>query len=289
MSPRVGGSAVFFSKRNSGVYLLAASLTCAYLAPLGLGGAYASSGGMQNPPAASAQPIVVELFTSEGCNTCPPADALLAQIADKELAPGVRIIAFEEHVDYWNHDGWTDPFSSHLWTERQSSYEPFVNRSPDAIYTPQLIVDGNHEAIGSDGKKVAGLLSDASKQPKAPVKLSAVAGSVAVQISIAGGADTAELKNADVFLAITETGLQSNVTAGENAGKMLKHAAVLRRLDKIGSPDKKTNAFAGTVPLKLNDSWKKENLRVVVFVQERKSRQIVGAAEIAPFATGSAD
>jgi len=223
-------------------------------------------------------PVLLELFTSEGCNTCPPADALLAELAEKPVVPSAQIIAMEEHVDYWNHDGWTDPFSSQTWTQRQSDYQSAVGRHPDGIYTPQLLVDGAHEIVGSQTNQVLQLILAAAKEPKYTVTVEP-GGGLSYNVSVAPPAGATSKDNADVFLAITETGLQSNVTAGENAGKSLKHAAVLRRLDKIGSINAKNPTFSGKPTLKLNDNWKKENLRVVVFAQDKKTRHVLGAAE----------
>src|SRR5712692_2898034 len=96
-------------------------------------------------------PVVVELFTSEGCSSCPPADALLARLAEAQFAGNVQLIALEEHVDYWNDLGWADPFSSRDWTSRQYVYSGALrNRNP---YTPQMVLDGTVEFVGSHAQK----------------------------------------------------------------------------------------------------------------------------------------
>src|SRR5271155_17292 len=95
------------------------------------------------------KPVVVELFTSEGCSSCPPADALLQQLAQQQPIPGAEIIALEEHVDYWNHEGWNDPFSSSEWTLRQQDYAAVFKND---VYTPEIVLNG-HQFVGSDSRK----------------------------------------------------------------------------------------------------------------------------------------
>jgi hypothetical protein len=235
-------------------------------------------------------PVVLELFTSEGCSTCPPADLLLSDLQNKPIVGSADIIAFEEHVDYWNNGGWADAFSSHQWTQRQQDYQGAFGRSADGIYTPQLVVDGNHEVIGSNATNVLALVVAESQQPKIDVKIAPGASQKGTQtfaVTVGSAAVSALSADADVVLAVTETGLHSSVTAGENAGKALQHAAVLRRMDKIGAIRAKGNTFSGEAKVKFESSWKRENLRIVAFVQERKSRHVLGAAEIRVGEAGS--
>lgn len=237
----------------------------------------------QAAPAPHAEPVVVvELFTSEGCSSCPPADALLAKLAEQGLG-GARVAALEEHVDYWDDQGWKDPFSSHDWTERQYAYAAVLgNGNP---FTPQMVVDGSVQFSGGRAQLAVASITKAAEQTKAAVTLSEGtaskpgAGSFSVQVgkvspSPKGGA-------AEVWLAITEKGLQSDVKRGENAGQELRHAAVVRSLRKIGEakPDRDV-AFSGDANISLKKEWKPENLLAVAFVQEKKSLRILGAAEI---------
>ena len=240
--------------------------------------------------ASAKPPVVLELFTSEGCSTCPPADLLLSDLQNKPIVGTADIIAFEEHVDYWNNGGWTDTFSSHQWTQRQQDYQGAFGRSADGIYTPQLVVDGNHEVIGSNATNVLTLVVAEAKQPKISVKIAPSAsqkGTQAFTVTVGSPTDSALTADADVLLAVTETGLHSSVTAGENAGKALQHAAVLRRMDKIGAIRAKGNTFSGEAKVKFESSWKRENLRVVAFVQDKKTRHVLGAAEIRVGEAGS--
>ncbi len=235
------------------------------------------------PDSQETSPVVLELFTAEGCSSCPPADSLLLALQEKSRLPGAEIIAFEEHVDYWNEGGWRDPFSSPQWTQRQSDYQTTFGRRYDAIYTPQLVIDGTQEVVGNKNSQVISLVTAAARQPKLGVRI--VPGDVqkssqAFSVSVSNAADGSNGDSADVMLAVTETGRESNVTAGENSGKQLKHAAILRHLEKIGTIHAKNGPFSATPTAKFESSWKKENLRVVVFVQDKKSHHILGAAEV---------
>jgi hypothetical protein len=231
----------------------------------------------------SRTPVVVELFTSEGCSSCPPADALLAGLALQQPVENVDIIALEEHVDYWNELGWVDPFSSHEWTARQYAYSGVLkNGNP---YTPQMVVDGRTEFVGGQARKARQLISESARTERIQVTLvqanpgKAAAETLSVKI---GKLPAAKQRDAaEVWLAITETGLHSAVKRGENAGRELQHAAIVRSIRKIGeAKGEGETSFAGDVSVPLHSEWKRENLKTVVFVQEKKSRQILGAAEL---------
>jgi len=226
------------------------------------------------------KPVVVELFTSEGCSSCPPADALLQQLEEQQPIPGAEIIALEEHVDYWNHDGWIDPFSSADWTLRQQNYVTLVKKD---AYTPELVVNGQSQFLGSDARaaqveieKAAGSLkTEVAIKPGSPEK-----GSQRFTVSVGKLAGNATGDVAEVWLAVTEDGLHSSVSLGENAGHVLHHVATLRSLHKIGVADANaaSAAFTGDPVVKLNSHWNPENVHVTVFIQEKKSREILGAA-----------
>ncbi len=231
-------------------------------------------------------PVIVELFTSEGCSSCPPADALLARLEKTQPVSGVEVIALKEHVDYWDHLGWKDRFSSAQFTARQNDYaQAFGN---DTIYTPQMVVDGRTEFVGSAEGRARQAILQAARTPKAAVQLERVrraAGGPAeipfgVRIEQLGGATPGD--TAEVFLAITESNLHSDVTRGENAGRGLDHVGVVRELKRIGNADPQANpAFAAEPIVAMAPGWKRESLRAVVFVQERRSRRVLAAASVA--------
>jgi hypothetical protein len=229
-------------------------------------------------------PIIVELFTSEGCSSCPPADQFLSKLEAQQPVPGVQIIAIEEHVDYWNQLGWHDPFSSADWTERQRKYADVLGNGN--VYTPQMIVNGAAEFVGSRERNGQNAIEQAAKSVAIPltVTAAALAGKPAAEITVRfGGAGADAVRDSEVWLAITETGLESAVTRGENAGKDLRHAAVLRKLQKLGSAAAKGGSESGIVltgKVSLDSSWKRENLHAVAFIQERRRMHILGARQV---------
>lgn len=227
------------------------------------------------PPAAPARKaVIVELFTSEGCSSCPPADALLDRLRQEGQVDGVKVVPLGFHVDYWNYLGWRDRFSSAAYSKRQESYaRMFRTEGP---YTPQMVVDGEEEFVGSDALRARQAIGQAASEAgTADVELSwAAADKLLVRVK-APGPD-----QADVLMAVTEDNLSSQVNAGENNGHVLHHSAVVRELRRIGQL-KKGNFEAG-IPLKLDPSWKRKDLHVVVFVQTAGDGKIQGAASLPP-------
>jgi hypothetical protein len=179
-----------------------------------------------------------------------------------------------EHVDYWNELGWTDPFSSALFTDRQQGYARAIRRGE--VYTPQMVVDGATALVGSDERKAIETITAAAKAPKAAIAVSCGSNPQTIRIRI----DTMTSVEADVALAVAENGLQSRVGAGENRGRLLPHSSVTRRLTTIGRM-KKQQSFTAEPAVALDKSWKRENISLVVFLQERPSLRIFGAAQIA--------
>ncbi len=240
--------------------------------------AAAPSQASSNPPL-----VIVELFTSEGCSSCPPADELLKRLSDQQPLQGVQIVALEEHVDYWNHLGWADPFSSSCFSQRQSDYAQIFGR--DGVYTPQMIVDGQFEFVGSRGGEAREIIQKAASLPKLDVSLNPIAnsgpGGLALEIHLSNPRGIPLHEPAELWLAITETNLESDVKAGENSGEILKRAAVVRSLRKFETLHD-TAAYKSRFELSLKPNWKKENLSVIAFVAEKNSRKIIGVATSAP-------
>ncbi len=218
-------------------------------------------------------PVVVELFTSEGCSSCPPADAVLARLEQSQTVP---IIALGFHVDYWNRLGWADPFSTKQFTDRQGEYaQAFKN---DQVYTPQMVVDGKTEFVGSEEKQAGQAITAAARQPKTSVALVVNAGANGAKTIRASVAPLPPFVRAgDVFVALTESGLSSQVMRGENSGRHLAHAAVVRLLVSLGTVGPKGGDAVGSVSA--TSGSRPENLRVVVFVQDKATHRIVGAAQ----------
>ena len=233
-------------------------------------------------PGALRTPVVVELFTSEGCSSCPPADALLARLYKDQPVQGANVIALEEHVDYWDDLGWKDPFSSHEWTRRQEEYASIFRSG--SIYTPQMIVDGQAELVGSRERQSQKEIAEGARRAKTDISLTADKPArdgnqkFFIRVGSVNGVSSDDI--VEVWLAVAENNLQSSVTRGENAGEHLRHTAVLRTLRKIGvaEPGKDTS-FEGAGNVRLDASWKRENTLVILFLQEKKSRRILGAAE----------
>lgn len=238
--------------------------------------AYAKHSGDATAPV----PVVVELFTSEGCSSCPPVDTLMRKLDAIQPIKGVDVIAVEEHVDYWNHDGWVDPYSAMEWTNRQQQY--VMKFKDSSAYTPQVIVDGDKEMVNASPRAVVNAIMQAAQQENLQVSVDpgAADGNDAQKfdVRVTSAPGTAKQSKADVWLAVTEDGLQMDVTGGENKGRTLQHASVVRSLEKIGTiSDKGAAQFTADPRVKLKSSWKRPNLHVVVFVQDHKSLRILGA------------
>jgi len=218
--------------------------------------------------------VVVELFTSEGCSSCPPADELLGRLRQDLSAKNIQVIPLGFHVDYWDGLGWKDRFSSADFTQRQEHYA--LALKVDGPYTPEMVVDGAVEFVGNDGGRAQRVISQQASQPEmAAVKIPA---SSAEQLTVQVKAP-ASIGNDLVMLAITEDNLSTQVGSGENGGHTLHHAAVVRELRQVGTLN--NGAIETTVPLKLQKDWKRNDLRAVVFVQQASSGKIEGAASVA--------
>jgi len=227
---------------------------------------------------AAKQPVIVELFTSEGCSDCPPADTLLKKLAEEQPIDGVQIIPLEEHVDYWNSQGWTDPFSSADFSLRQNDYAGSIPKS--SVYTPQMIVDGHAQFIGSRGNEALEQIRAAAAQPKARLILRLAPASKPhtydVELRLDPDSAAPNVSALDFYLAVTEKGLHSIPNAGENSGAALIHAPVVRQLRKLHSVKLPLSAPV-TNTINLKDNWNTSNITVVAFLVNPKSHQIQAA------------
>jgi hypothetical protein len=225
--------------------------------------------------------VIVELFTSEGCSSCPPADALLKSLSEHPSVSGTEIIALEEHVDYWDHLGWKDPFSTSKFTERQNEYARVLGNS--GIYTPQMIVDGQSEFVGSRSREAREVIQKAALLPKLNLQLTPATNSAndhaTFDIAISNLAVFHTMQEFELWVAITEKNLHTDVKAGENSGERLQHAAVVRHIQKLESIRGPDDHLAHAT-LKLDPSWQRQNLSFVAFTTEKHSRKITGAATL---------
>jgi hypothetical protein len=213
-------------------------------------------------------PVLAELFTSEGCLSCPPADLLLMELDRKQPVRKAQIIVLSEHVDYWNRLGWSDPFSSAQFSARQAAYSQALKSE---VYTPQLVIDGGEQFVGSDTGEILAAITRAASRPKVPVKISAAQrdGSEAVvSLSVEGGVG-------DLWVAVADERDESSVKRGENSGRKLAHVAVVRSLVKAGSVGS-SGVFDKAVRLPLAPDAKPAGTRIVVFLAAPNGR-ILGA------------
>ena len=218
-------------------------------------------------------PVLVELYTSEGCSSCPPADNALAFLEKEQPFMQAEIITLSLHVDYWNYLGWKDEFSSPLYSQRQNVYAEKLRL--DSTYTPQMIVDGQIQFVGSDAGKASKAILEAAKSPKANIETVVRGDTLKIKIS-----DVPKHEDASIFLAIAENNLASSVKRGENSGKNLAHTSVVRDLRPIGRLEAKSGSFEQQTTVERNPQWNTDNLSYVVFVQENESRKIIGTAKV---------
>jgi hypothetical protein len=225
-------------------------------------------------------PVLVELFTSEGCSSCPPADRFL-QTLDGQPIPGEDMIVLSEHVDYWNHIGWKDPYSASFYSQRQSAYAKRFGL--DSVYTPQMVVDGISEFVGSNLGQADKAFRKALGVPKIAVHLSSISADASNTLHAhleTGALDSSfGLREADVYVALALNRAESQVSAGENSGHKLTHVSVVRSLTRIGAL-KQGRVLAQDVQLKLEPGSDSRNLRLIAFVQEPGQGRVLGAASM---------
>ncbi len=218
------------------------------------------------------QPVaVVELFTSQGCSSCPPADLILAKLDKASQEKHLAILSLSFHVDYWNHLGWRDPFSQKEFTKRQAWY---AKQLEDNTYTPQLIINGRYSLVGSDSAKVQKLVNKSLTEPASTaIQLMLVTidtHDIQVEFKLSG-----EWREKNLAVALVEKKVAVDVGRGENAGRRLEHVNVVKEF-KLLAPDQDTGSFKLKSPsLKTMNQYS-----IIAYVQERNLPEILGATRI---------
>jgi len=226
-------------------------------------------------PAAQRTPVLLELFTSEGCSDCPAADRLLETLDRTQPAAGADLIVMSEHVDYFNNLGWVDRFSSPQFTARQQNYCERLH--VDGPYTPQMVVDGRAQMVGSRAADVQAAIQSAEREAKVPVTVSAVTRDGA-RVSAHVDVKAVEGHSAELYLALADDHAETQVKRGENAGRALQHVAVVRALVKVASI-RKGQEFAKDVSATLPSGAGTNGLRVLAIVQDSNGGRVIGVAQ----------
>lgn len=223
-------------------------------------------------------PVVLELFTSQGCSSCPAADAVLSKLgASSELRGRVVPLAF--HVDYWNYIGWSDPFSSKAWTERQYAYGRALEQ--DNVYTPELVVNGRLHLNGSNERGILAEIDRASRAPngKITVKVDRGTPGQIVVDALAEIPSDLDASRLEAYVVLFENDVTTSVRRGENGGRTLHNDFIVRRFERAFSIGASKGSTAnGTVKVSLDSDWKTKNLGVAAFLQDPTTMRIYGAA-----------
>ena len=221
------------------------------------------------------QPVLIELFTSEGCSDCPPADAALEQLDAKQPVPGAQLIVLSEHVTYWNHQGWSDPFSLEIIDLHQEQYVRHFSLPSPA--TPEFVVDGGEQVAGYDPSKLAQEITHAAATPKLALQIgeARLAADGAIEFSVKGDPG----HKGTLVAAVAENAAQSQIVRGENAGRTLRYVAVVRAFKEFGSgtADGRTLRLSGSELQRAEKDG--EPLRLVVFLYNSSNSHVLGVAQ----------
>jgi hypothetical protein len=219
------------------------------------------------------QPVLVELFTSEGCSSCPPADALLESLDRSQPVPGAETVVLSEHVDYWNNLGWSDPYSSILYSNRQMAYA--LRFGIESVYTPQMVVDGRLQFSGADRKNIASGIAQAAQREKIPVRIVSIVHNSSDTLLVRIQTDPAP--DAELLVALADDYDTSQVSRGENTGRTLKHVSVVRELTRVATL-RKDRPFDSELKVRIQKNWRMDGMRLIAFVQTRDAGPVLGAA-----------
>jgi hypothetical protein len=213
-------------------------------------------------------PVLLELFTSEGCSSCPPADRLLEKLDREQGIAGADVIVLSEHVDYWNHLGWSDPFSSPVFSQRQREYAAHLDGQ---TYTPELVVDGVKGFVGSDQREAEKAIREAARQIKTPLHLAAEALDRKARVTI--HVDSAA--EGILYLAVAHDAMKSQVLRGENSGRGLSHVAVAYAIEKVAKLERGLPGdFERVVNLKPGSP-----IRLVAFVAQPGTGRVIALGQ----------
>jgi hypothetical protein len=253
---------------------------------LGAGTLFAGERAAFSQSSASSEdtPVLLELFTSEGCSSCPPADELLSRLG--ALTTGVIPLAY--HVDYWDSLGWSDPFSSSQWTMRQVEYVRAMQLS--GSYTPQIVINGRWQCVGSDPNRIARAIATARATPPPGVvtvrATPPAAGSHKLNVSVSAHIiRTAGDKSLIVVVAIYENGLMAKIDGGENRGHRVRYDYTVRKIiPAFELRPTAGSALENELSVDLDPSWKLDHLGVAAFIQDETSLAIDGGVAQYPIA-----
>lgn len=220
---------------------------------------------------------VVELYTSEGCSSCPSADKLAARIQKENADKPVYILAF--HVDYWNRLGWKDVFSDPAFTKRQRQYASLLKLS--SVYTPQAVVDGQSEFVGSQEATMRKAIAEGlARKVSSKILLENARSTgerVSVDYHITGPARTGLSGNTSLILALVQKTAESKVRSGENAGRTLPHVQITRAIQTVNINGKAAGKGQIAIPARLQTA----GMEVIALLQNNESGQILAANKIA--------
>jgi hypothetical protein len=217
--------------------------------------------------------VLVELFTSEGCSSCPPADALLRQVNGSRTSAGLLVVGISEHVTYWNQLGWSDPYSSPIYTDRQTAYGQRFRL--EGVYTPQMVINGAEQIVGSDRAALAqAVQKEAEQKPRMSLSilsLSAAGDKLTVKFSTGGEVPA---KGVDVIAVLADDSDKSNVLHGENSGQLLAHVSVARSIARVG---KVQTAGERTVQIQIPSSFQaSQGHHLILFAQTPGNGRVLG-------------
>jgi hypothetical protein len=220
-------------------------------------------------------PVLLELFTSEGCSSCPPADALLEKLDRTQPVRGADLVVLSEHVDYWDSLGWKDAFSSAQYTARQNAYAQKIDPA-GGVYTPELVIDGRAGVVGSDWGGASAAIQQAAATKKRSMSISRAARE-GNKIIIHVDAEAPSQTGSALYVALADDRDRSHVTRGENQGRTLSHVAVVRALTFVGTVPAQRD-ISRDISMHLPDGAGANGLRIVAFVQDQKTGAILSLA-----------